>query len=97
MAVGERVKGKEICIVTEITRSKELTTNYELQWTRSRLVCELSVETHKFRFAADIRYRSILGLTLIHFSFFLFLFFTVSIMVKWPAILARSTLRDVMK
>jgi len=29
---GERVKEKEIYIVTEIARSKELTTNYELQW-----------------------------------------------------------------
>lgn len=29
---------------------------------------------HKFRFAADIRYRSILGLTLIHFSLSLFFY-----------------------
>lgn len=27
------VEEKEIYMVTEITRSKELTTNYELQWT----------------------------------------------------------------
>lgn len=48
----------------ESVRSKELTTNYELQWTPMISTRELStaLPRHKFRFVVDIRYRSILGL-----------------------------------